>query len=145
MSPPQPPTFLWATIYRIPGTASVWALFGVAAGVQIAPAASGPIMIAAMIVAGLIVYVPLGVLLAVIGAKWKETLCGGAIGMVVALIMALVSARPDADQLAAFGLTFGGLVGGTFLNFAYRLPRLVFSQLRKLMTSPAPAERAVAA
>ena len=137
--------YFWSVLRRLPGTMAVWAFFGIAAGICLASPEPSLIKIIAMCIAGLIVFVPLGGLLALVGAGWRELLLGGSLGMVAAFAAALIGDRPDAAQFAAVGLTFGGLLGGTVLTVAYRLPRLVLAQLRKLITAPAPKDRAMVA
>jgi hypothetical protein len=126
--------YIRAALRRVPGTAGAWAVLGVTAGLFTAPS-PGAIGILAGILAGLIVYPPLGVVLALIGARWKGTLIGGLLGLVAGGLGAFVCGRPDAAHLAAVGLTLGGLVGGTLLTVAFRLPRLILAELRATITA----------
>ena len=131
-------TYFRDVLRRLPALVGVWLAFGGVLGVALSPA-HGPIGIAAGIVAGLIVYSPVGVLLALVGAKWDESLFGGVFGLLAAAAVVFVGQRTDAAYIAAFGVTFGGLLGGTFLTVAYRLPRLVVGRVRRAWAVPSPA------
>ena len=139
-----PESCVRAAFRRVPAMAAVWLGFGVILGVCMAPA-SNPIGIAAGITAGIIVYPPVGVLLALAGGRWRESLLGGTVGLALAGIVVVVGGRPNGAYLAAFGVTFGGLLGGTLLTVAYRLPRLALGFLRtQFAGSPGHADQPVA-
>lgn len=132
-----------AALWRVPGMVAVWGLFGVVVGVLAAPG-SGPIALAAGITAGLIVMVPFGILLALGGGKWKDSLVGGLLGLVVAPMLARVAPTPGV-QVVPFAIVTGGIVGATVVTAFYRIPRLVFGLFRSSPATHPAAEEAVAA
>src|SRR6266498_3671359 len=69
-----------ASLRQMPAMAAVWAGFGVLTGVLTAPG-TGPVAIAAGVIAGLIVLTPFGVVLAVCGGKWRDSLACGLLGL----------------------------------------------------------------
>jgi hypothetical protein len=108
---------------RVLATTLLWSVFGLIVGGLMAP--PGTIGLVANGVAGVIVLTPLGMLVGLLGGRWKETLLCGLIGISVG---AMRGAWGDADGAAfsaAVGLVCGGIVGATFVSVFYRLPRLV--------------------
>ena len=117
-----------ATLRRMPGMIAVWLGFGVLLGF-VSPAGTGPIGVAAGATAGVIVLTPMGVMLALLGGRWRETLAGGLLGL---LIVPHVASVPGLTPrlMNAFGLIFGGIVGATAVTALYRFPRLLWSVAR---------------
>jgi hypothetical protein len=120
---------LWQFGRRVLATAFVWTGFGLVVGVLIAP--PGPIGAVAGCIAGMIVLTPLGVLLGLIGGRWKETLLCGLVGFVLGTTGGAWGDAARTGYFAAAGLVYGGVVGATFVSLFYRLPRLVFGLIRK--------------
>lgn len=122
-------SILRPALRRIAGTAAVWLGIGLVAGACNAPAAT-PTVVAAMMIAGMIVYTPLGVAAALVGGRWKETLIGATFGLGIGVLCLLLADRPGVQQLPAFGLTFGGLVGSTLFTVTFQLRRLTRALVR---------------
>jgi len=118
----QPPTFL----RRLGQMAFLWVILGSIVGICTV-GAGGTILLIAGGIAGVVVLVPVGVILALLGARWPETLACATAGFLVGAGAGLF--LESVGTLAATGLIFGGLVGGTFLAVFYRLPRMLLKRL----------------
>jgi hypothetical protein len=88
----------------------------------------GVIDLLAGVVAGIIVLSPVGVFLALLGARWQETLLCGAGGLTLGALAAKLLGLHHAFA-ASVGLILGALLGGTLVALFYRLPRLIVSRL----------------
>src|SRR5262249_48612300 len=100
-----------------------WATFGAAIGIITAPAPRDAIMIFSGIVAGLIVLTPVGVILGLAGGRHSESLAGGTIGLILAMIGASISGSGDPLLITSTGLVMGGLAGATMIGVFWRFPR----------------------
>jgi hypothetical protein len=124
-----------AALRRMPGMVLVWLGFGVLLGF-VAPSAPGKVAMAAAATAGVIVLTPMGVVLALVGGRWRESLAGGLLGLlVVPYLMSMPGLEPR--MMNAFGLIFGGIIGATVLTVLYRLPRLLWSFAHPAAHTPA--------
>jgi hypothetical protein len=105
----------------------VWGLIGSAVGVLTAQT-PGPVGIVAGIIAGMIVFTPIGAVLTLAGARARDSLFGAVLGLVLASVLAGFGTAPVLPvSVVPFGLLFGALVGATVVTAFYRLPRLVLS------------------
>lgn len=114
---------------RIVCTTAVWVGMGVVLGL-LAGTGTGFIGFAAAVSAGVILLGPLGLVLALTGAKWNECLTGATVGMVLGVAVSLLLGRPEPNRGGAVGLICGGLFGATAINLFYRLPRYVAAKYR---------------
>jgi len=113
---------------RIGPMAILWVGIGIAAGCGLAQPSDGIAGLVAGIVAGVVVLVPVGLLLSLLGARWRESLIVGAIGQLFGLVASNFVASSSPRLLASQGLIFGALLGSTAVGFFYRLPRLIFGR-----------------
>jgi len=105
----------------------LWLAFGVVVGTCLAPPGGGWVRLVSGTIAGMIVLPPIGLVLGMLGARWREALACGFVGLLLGALAAAATAG-SVGYAAAFGLIFGGLLGATFLAFFYRLPRLLLSR-----------------
>jgi hypothetical protein len=104
----------------------LWLAFGVVVGACITPPGGGWIGLVSYALAGMIMLPPVGLLFGMIGARWRESLICGVLGLLLGALAGLAGGQ--VGIASAFGLIFGGFVGATFLAFFYRLPRLLLSR-----------------
>lgn len=105
----------------------LWLAFGVVVGACLTPPGGGWIRLVSGAIAGMIVLPPIGLLLGMIGARWRETLACGFVGLLLGALAGAVGAG-SVGYASAFGLVFGAFLGATFLAFFYRLPRLILNR-----------------
>jgi hypothetical protein len=127
--------YLRGSVRAMPGTIGVWTGSGIAVGICLSTEKPTVIVLIASIIAGLIVCVPMGVALALAGARWKGSLVGTAFGLVLGTAGAVIGGQSDLGQMAATGLIMGGMMGGTVMTVGYRLPRAILSEIRQTCRS----------
>jgi hypothetical protein len=98
---------------RLGAMTLMWLGFALAAGALAMPPGGGAVAVIAGMLAGTIVLVPLGVVLGLVGGRWKETLVGGVGGLLLGLLTALLGGQAAILSQGATGLVAGGLVGAT--------------------------------
>jgi hypothetical protein len=104
--------FPWRRVLRM---AAAWSILGMGAGVAVA-SSTGPGLVsyAANIVAGVIVFLPLGVMLGLFFDASRASLVGAVAGLFFGVIAGGLSGRsPGGDPLLGRRLVVGGLVGAT--------------------------------
>src|SRR5262245_20735733 len=112
---------------RVLGMAAVWLVFGSAVGMLTAPKPD-TIGVVAGVIAGVVVLVPVGLALACVGGRGRDSAAGDLLGLTVVPAAWHLAALPLSPAWAApFGLLFGGIVGATAVGVFYRLPRLLLS------------------
>jgi len=107
--------------------ALLWLAFGIVVGACLVPPGGGWIRLVSGAIAGMIVLPPLGLLLGMLGARWRDCLACGFVGLLLGALAGTAGAG-SVGSAAAFGLILGGFVGATFLAFFYHLPRLILSR-----------------
>src|SRR6516162_5904221 len=68
---------------RVRNLSLLWLGIGAFVGPASMPPDGGAVGVVSGLIAGLMVMAPLGVALGLMGARWKETLCGGVWGLVL--------------------------------------------------------------
>ena len=110
---------------RVLGMAGVWLVFGAAVGALTVPKPD-TIGVVAGVIAGVVVLLPAGLVLACVGGRGRDSAAGGLLGLVVVPAVWHLAALPLPPSWAApFGRPFGGIVGATVVGAFYRLPRLI--------------------
>lgn len=109
---------------RVRDMSLLWLGFAVTVGPSTAPAEHGVIGLVAGALAGLIILVPVGVLLGLLGAGWKQTLCGALGGLLLGAAIGFLGGHTDAVRRAGTGLLTGALVGATLPAMLYRMRAL---------------------
>lgn len=122
---------------RLVGMLAVWVGIGVVLGL-LAGHGTGLIALAASLTAGIIVMVPVGVLLTLVGGRRDESLSGGVIGLIGGAAVGVIARQTDPRQFAVLGMVCGALLGATVIAAFYRLPRLIRSRLAPRTTSGSP-------
>jgi hypothetical protein len=93
----------------------VWLLLGVLMGPGTRPAEEGIIGAIAGAIAGVMLLPWLGIVLALMGGRPRETLVGGLWGFLVGAATAVALGQGGVLSRASAGLVAGGLTGATFL------------------------------
>lgn len=97
---------------RVGRMALLWSLLGAGIGASTAPS-SDLIGLVSGILAGLIVLVPMGALLGLIGGRVKPVLVGVLCGAGVGALIGLLDGAPIPSAFVQVGLIGGGLAGAT--------------------------------
>jgi hypothetical protein len=101
----------------------LWLAFGPVVGVLSSPLEEGIIRIVAGMIAGVIVCVPCGVLMGLIGGQWRESLVGGVAGLTLGLSVGMVTGFSELMAAGNVGLVGGAMVGATvftYLGYAWK-------------------------
>jgi hypothetical protein len=78
-------------------------------------------------IAGVIVLVPIGVVLGLLGGRWKETCIGGVSGLTIGGLAGLLTGQANALLVANTGLVGGALLGATFSTLFHRVRAVVLA------------------
>jgi hypothetical protein len=111
----------------------LWLAFGPVVGVLSSPLEEGFARIVAGVIAGMIVCLPFGVFLGLIGGQWRESLVGGVAGLTLGVGVGVASGVSELMAAGNVGLVGGALVGATiftYLGYAWK----ALAALRKQWT-----------
>jgi hypothetical protein len=109
----------------------LWLAFGPVVGVLSSPLEEGFTRMVAGVIAGVIVCVPFGVLLGLIGGQWRESLVGGMAGLTLGLSVGMASGFSQLMAAGNVGLVGGAMVGATvftYLDYAWKAVAAVRKQ-----------------
>ena len=105
-----------------------WLAVGAAVGIGTAGHSGNAIAIISGLLAGVIVMLPVGVLLALLGGAAKETLIGALLGAVMGAAIGALNDHTQMMAAANVGLLGGAWVGATFVGMYRR-----FKQARAML------------
>jgi hypothetical protein len=103
----------------------LWTLFGAIIGAGTGPDRRGTLDLVSFAIAGMIVLAPLGMVLGLIGGKWKEALIGAGIGLAAGAMLGGLGREDDLVAGANIGLIMGGIFGTTASAFYRQAVRLL--------------------
>jgi hypothetical protein len=104
-------------VKRVAQMACLWGLFGLVVGVATLPGAPNVVGVVAGMVAGLLVLLPFGVSLGLLGGEPGPTLFGGVSGAGLGVVTGLLSATGGTAHVASVAL-LGGAAAGATLHLA---------------------------
>jgi hypothetical protein len=96
----------------------LWVGFGVVVALLGAPRPCGAVELIAHALAGVIVLPPVGACLGLVGARPRDALIVGLIGLVAGLVLGFAVEGLSLGYAAAMGLIMGGVMGATFVAFS---------------------------